>query len=74
MAVRFRIRAAVDAIIITCWIILNAICVACGLQGVRIASGSVAATLSFLMLGWVFIVAGASFIANLLHRLDPGCC
>ena len=40
-----------DAIIITCWIILNAICVACGLQkGVRIAS-DVRSYLSFLMLG-----------------------
>lgn len=53
-----------DAIIITCWIILNAICVACGLQkGVRIAS-DVRSYLSFLMLGWVFIVSGASFIMN----------
>ncbi len=52
-----------DAIIITCWIILNAICVACGLQRVRIAS-DVRSYLSFLMLGWVFIVSGASFIMN----------
>lgn len=53
-----------DAIIITCWIILNAICVACGLQkGVKIAS-DVRSYLSFLMLGWVFIVSGASFIMN----------
>ncbi|VEA09121.1 carnitine transporter [Salmonella enterica subsp. enterica serovar Sanjuan] len=43
---------------------MNAICVACGLQkGVRIAS-DVRSYLSFLMLGWVFIVSGASFIMN----------
>ncbi|WP_275075221.1 L-carnitine/gamma-butyrobetaine antiporter [Providencia rettgeri] len=53
-----------DAIIIFCWIILNAICVAFGLQkGVKIAS-DVRSYLSFLMLGWVFIVGGASFIIN----------
>ncbi len=53
-----------DAIIIFCWIILNAICVAFGPQkGVKIAS-DVRSYLSFLMLGWVFIVGGASFIVN----------
>ncbi|MGC6643379.1 BCCT family transporter, partial [Escherichia coli] len=53
-----------DAIIISCWILLNAICVAFGLQkGVKIAS-DVRTYLSFLMLGWVFIVGGASFIVN----------
>ncbi|MFP1482838.1 BCCT family transporter [Escherichia coli] len=62
-----------DAIIITCWIILNAICVACGLQkGVRIAS-DVRSYLSFLMLGWVFIVSGASFIMNYFTD-SVGCC
>ncbi|MGJ3355586.1 L-carnitine/gamma-butyrobetaine antiporter [Providencia sp. Je.9.19] len=55
---------ALDAIIIFCWIILNAICVAFGLQkGVRIAS-DVRSYLSFLMLGWVVIVGGASFMVN----------
>ncbi|AFJ48376.1 L-carnitine/gamma-butyrobetaine antiporter [Shimwellia blattae] len=53
-----------DAIIITCWIILNAICVACGLQkGVKIAS-DVRSYLSILILGWVCIVSGASFMMN----------
>ncbi|WP_348260397.1 BCCT family transporter, partial [Salmonella enterica] len=53
-----------DAIIITCWIILHAICVASGLQkGVRIAS-DMRSYLCFLMLGWGFIVSGASFIMN----------
>ena len=39
-------------------------CVACGhAKGVKIAS-DVRSYLSFLMLGWVFIVSGASFIMN----------
>ncbi|MEQ5205100.1 BCCT family transporter, partial [Providencia rettgeri] len=53
-----------DAIIIFCWIILNAVCVAFGLQkGVKAAS-DVRSYLTYLMLGWVLIVSGASFIAN----------
>ena len=42
----------------------------CGIwstKGVKIAS-DVRTYLSFLMLGWVFIVGGASFYCQLLHR------
>lgn len=54
----------VDAIIISAWIIFNAICVAFGLQkGVRIAS-DVRTYLSFILLGWVLIVGATTFTVN----------
>ncbi len=65
----FRIRAAVDAIIITCWIILNAICVAAVLQGVRIASDMCVTPELPDAFGWVFIVSGMRLHHELLHRL-----
>lgn len=53
-----------DALIISCWILFNALCVAFGLQkGVRIAS-DVRSYLSIIILAWVLIIGGASFTLN----------
>lgn len=53
-----------DAIVISCWVVFNAICVAFGLQkGVKVAS-DVRTYLSIIVLAWVFIVGGATFTVN----------
>ena len=53
-----------DTMIITCWVILNAVCVAFGLnKGIKIAS-DVRSYLMILMLGWVLIVGASAFTVN----------
>ena len=54
----------VDTIIISAWIVFNAICVAFGLQkGIKIAS-DLRSYLSIIMLAWVFIIGATSFTVN----------
>ncbi|MDR8525637.1 L-carnitine/gamma-butyrobetaine antiporter [Shewanella fidelis] len=54
----------VDTIIISAWIIFNAICVAFGLtKGVKIAS-DLRSYLSIIMLVWVFLIGATSFTIN----------
>lgn len=53
-----------DTMIITCWVVFNAICVAFGLnKGIKIAS-DVRSYLMIVMLGWVFIVGASTFTIN----------
>ena len=53
-----------DATIIACWIVFNAICVAFGLQkGVKIAS-DVRSYLMIMVLAWIAIAGSTSFIVN----------
>lgn len=54
----------VDAIIIMCWIVFNAVCVAFGLQkGVKVAS-DVRNYLSIILLFWVLIIGATTFTIN----------
>ncbi|MCE9787398.1 L-carnitine/gamma-butyrobetaine antiporter [Shewanella chilikensis] len=54
----------VDAIIISAWIIFNAICVAFGLQkGIKIAS-DLRSYLSIIILAWVLIIGATTFTVN----------
>ena len=60
----FKRTLQLDTMIITCWVILNAICVAFGLnKGIKIAS-DVRSYLMILMLGWVLIVGASAFTVN----------
>lgn len=53
-----------DALIIACWVVFNAVCVAFGLQkGVKVAS-DVRNYLSLLLLAWVLIIGATSFTVN----------
>lgn len=53
-----------DTMIISCWVVFNAICVAFGLnKGIKIAS-DVRSYLMIVMLGWVFIVGASTFTIN----------
>ncbi|NKF49110.1 L-carnitine/gamma-butyrobetaine antiport BCCT transporter [Shewanella sp. WXL01] len=54
----------VDTIIISGWIVFNAVCVAFGLtSGIRIAS-DLRSYLTIFMMAWVLIVGGTSFTVN----------
>ncbi|OPA74459.1 L-carnitine:gamma-butyrobetaine antiporter [Campylobacter pinnipediorum subsp. pinnipediorum] len=53
-----------DTMIISCWVLFNAICVAFGLnRGIKIAS-DVRSYLMIIMLGWVVIVGASTFTIN----------
>ncbi|WP_395754905.1 L-carnitine/gamma-butyrobetaine antiporter [Edwardsiella ictaluri] len=53
-----------DALIICCWIVFNAVCVAFGLQkGGKVAS-DVRNYLSIIVLAWVLIIGATSFTVN----------
>ncbi len=53
-----------DAAIISCWIVFNAICVAFGLQkGIKAAS-DIRNYLSIIVLAWVFIIGATTFTVN----------
>ncbi|MCW7754569.1 L-carnitine/gamma-butyrobetaine antiporter [Desulfobotulus sp. H1] len=55
---------AVDAAIISCWIVFNAVCVAFGLQkGIKIAS-DLRSYLSIILLAWVLIIGATTFTVN----------
>ena len=54
----------IDAIIICCWVVFNAICVAFGLQkGIKAAS-DIRNYLSIIILAWVFLIGATSFTVN----------
>lgn len=55
---------ALDATIISCWVVVNAICVAFGLQkGVKLAS-DIRSYLSIFVLAWVFVIGATTFTVN----------
>lgn len=54
----------VDTMIISCWVIFNAICVAFGLnKGIKMAS-DIRSYLMIIMLAWVVIIGASTFTAN----------
>ncbi|CAD7289748.1 L-carnitine/gamma-butyrobetaine antiporter [Campylobacter majalis] len=53
-----------DTMIISCWVVFNAVCVAFGLQkGIKFAS-DLRSYLMIIMLGWVVIVGASTFTIN----------
>ncbi len=53
-----------DAMIITCWIVFNAVCVAFGLtKGIKLAS-DIRSYLTIIMLAWVLIIGSSAFTVN----------
>ena len=55
---------ALDTMIISCWVVFNAICVAFGLnKGIKIAS-DIRSYLMIIMLAWVVIIGASTFTIN----------